>query len=133
MKPDKVSTSERSYNRQTQQEVFAEEIRAVKVGKELPSGSKLLPLRPVLDDEGILDAMGGFATQSVCLGRPVITSSCRATHWISTLIIKHAHEQNQHAGTNHHHRAPVAQLVEHWAVMREVVGSNPRPDQHSGS
>ena len=31
-----------------------------------------------------------------------------------------------------HHHAPVAQLVEHRAVTREVVTSV-RPDQHSGS
>jgi len=41
------------YIRQAQQEVFAEEIRAVKAGKELPSGSKLLPLRPVLDEDPV--------------------------------------------------------------------------------
>ncbi|XP_068720412.1 uncharacterized protein [Montipora capricornis] len=39
LKPDEVATSESRYIRQAQQEVFAEEIRAVKVGKGLPSGS----------------------------------------------------------------------------------------------
>ena len=32
-----------------------------------------------------------------------------------------------------HYRAPVAHLVVHRAVTREVVSSRLRPDQHSGS
>ncbi|XP_068690276.1 uncharacterized protein [Montipora foliosa] len=71
LKPDEVATSESRYIRQAQQEVFAEEIRAVKVGKGLPSGSKLLPLRPVLDDEGILRCDGRLRYAVFALGDPL--------------------------------------------------------------
>ena len=118
LKPDEVATSER-HIRQAQQEVFTEEIRAVKVGKELPSGSKLLPLRHVLDDEGILRCDGRLP-YAECLPwetcYPIILSR---NHWITTLIIKHAHEQNQHAGTSQ----VLAQLsVQYWIISaREAI------------
>ena len=119
LKPDEVTTSERRYIRQAQQEVFPEEIRAVKVGKGLPSGSKLLPLRPVLDYEGILRCDGRlrYAECFPWETRYPIILPCN--HWITTLTIKHAHEQNQHAGTNQ----VLAQLsVQYWKVSaREAI------------
>ena len=56
-----------------------------------------------------LDAMEGFATQSVCLGRPVIPSSCCATIGL----------RRQHAGTNQ----VLAQLsVQYWIISaREAI------------
>jgi len=87
-------TSEMRYIRQAQREVFAEEIRAVKARKELPSGSKLLPLRPVLDEDGVLRCDGRLRYAD-CLPwetrYPIILPR---NHWITILIIKHAHEQN---------------------------------------
>ncbi|XP_068760335.1 uncharacterized protein [Montipora capricornis] len=61
--------------------------------------------------------MEGFAT---CLPwetcYPIILPR---NHWITTLIIKHAHEQNQHAGTNQ----VLAQLsVQYWIISaREAI------------
>ena len=87
MKPDEVVTSEMRYIRQAQQEVFAERIRAVKAGK-------LLPLRPVLDEDGVLRCDGRLCYAD-CLPwetrYPIILPR---NHWITMLIIKHAHEQN---------------------------------------
>ena len=93
LKPDKVATSERRYIRHAQQELFAEEIRAVKVGKGLPSGSKLLPLRPVLD-EGILRCDGRLRYAECLPWETRYSIILLRNHWITTLIIKHAHEQN---------------------------------------
>ena len=38
-----------------------------------------------------------------------------------------------HRGEEHETAAWLAQLVEHRTAVREVEGSSPRPDQHSGS
>ena len=113
MKPDEVVNSEMRYIRQAQQEIFAEEIRAVKAGKELPSGSKLLPLRPVLDEDGVLRCDGRLRYADFLpweTRHPIILPR---NHWITMLIIRHAHEQNQHAGTNQ----VLAQLsVQYWII-----------------
>ena len=119
MKPDEVVTSEMRYIRQAQQEVFAEEICAVKAGKELPSGSKLLPLRPALDEDGVVRCDGRLCYVD-CLPwetrYPIILPR---NHWITMLIIKHAHEQNQHAGTN---QALAQLLVQYWIISaREAM------------
>ena len=58
LKPDELTAVGMRYIRQAQQDVFAEEIRALKAGREIPGGSKLLPLRPVLDEEGVLRCDG---------------------------------------------------------------------------
>ena len=54
IQPNEVSFAEIRIIRQAQQEVFKDEMRAVQGGKELPSESKLQPLKPVLDEDGIL-------------------------------------------------------------------------------
>ena len=51
---NEVASSGMRFVRQAQQEVLKEEIRAVKTKKELPNGSRLQPLRPVLSEGGIL-------------------------------------------------------------------------------
>ena len=40
------------------------------------------------------------------------------SHWVTTLIIKHAHKQTQHGGTNH----VLAQLsVQYWLILARRV------------
>ena len=58
IKPEEIVTSEMYFIRLAQQEEFQEEIRALKSGRELPGKSKLLPLKPILDEEGILKCDG---------------------------------------------------------------------------
>ena len=51
--PAEIVTSEMHFIRLAQQEEFQEEIQALKSGKGLPGRSKLLPLKPVLDEDGV--------------------------------------------------------------------------------
>ena len=64
------------------------------------SKRSLQPLRPVLDEDGILQCDGRLR-YAECLPwetrYPIILPR---SQWVSTLIIKQAHEQTQHAGTN---------------------------------
>ena len=111
LKPDKVTAAGRRYIRQAQQEVFGEEIRALKAGREIPGGSKLLPLRPVLDKEGVLRCDGRLR-YAECLPwetRYPIILPC--SHCVTMLIVKHAHEQDHHAGTNQVQYYTIAQVI----------------------
>ena len=58
LQTDEVISAGMRFIRQAQEEVFKEEIRAVKAERELASTSKLQPLRPVLDEDGILRCDG---------------------------------------------------------------------------
>ena len=85
--------------RQAQQEVFKEE-RAVQAGKELPSGSKLQPLKPVLDEDGILQCDGRLRYAEFLPWETRYPIMLPRNHCVSRLIIKHAHEQSHHGGIN---------------------------------
>ena len=119
LQTDEVISAGMCFIRQKQGEVFKEEIRAVKAERELPSASKLQPLRPVLDEDGILRC-DGRVRYAECLPwetrYPIILPR---NHWVTTLIIKQAHEQTQHAGTNQ----VLAQLsVQYWIISaREAI------------
>ena len=119
IQPDEVASAGMRIIKQAQQEVFKEEIRAVKTGKELPSGSKLQALKPVLDEDGILRCDGRLHFAE-CLPwdahYPIILPR---NHWIMTLIIKDSHEKSFHAGTNQ----VLAELsVQYWILSaREAV------------
>ena len=58
LQTDEVVSAGMRFIRQAQEEVFKEEIRAAKAERELSSESKLQPLRPVLDEDGILRCDG---------------------------------------------------------------------------
>lgn len=105
--------------RLSQQEEFQGEICTLKSGRELPGGSKLLPLKPTLDEEGILRCDGRLSYAD-CLPwktrHPIILPR---SHRITKLIIKDSHEKNQHGGTNQ----VLAQLSSrYWIVSaREAI------------
>ncbi|XP_078360400.1 uncharacterized protein LOC144644752 [Oculina patagonica] len=119
LKPDEVSAAEMRYIRQAQQEVFAQEIRALKAGREIPGGSKLLPLRPVLDEEGVLRCDGRLRYAEYLPWETRYPIILPRSHCVTKLIVKHAHEQDHHAGTNQ----VLAQLsVQYWIISaREAI------------
>ncbi|XP_068756946.1 uncharacterized protein [Montipora capricornis] len=98
--PEEIDTSEMHFIRLAQQEEFQEEIQALKSGKGLPGRSKLLPLKAVLDEEGVLRCDGRLKCAD-CLPwetrYPIILPR---NHQITKLIIKDSHEKNQHGNTN---------------------------------
>ena len=91
---------ERRIIRQAQQEVFKEEMRAVQAGKELPSGSKLQPLKPVLDEDGILRCDERLPYAEFLPWETHYPIILLRNHCVSRLIIKQAHEQSYHGGFN---------------------------------
>ena len=100
LNPEEISDAATYYIKQTQFDNFEREIRALKSGQSLPSNSKLLPLKPVFDEEGVL-RMDGRLEFADCLSwdarHPVILPR---KDWVTRLIIKDAHDQCQHMGTN---------------------------------
>lgn len=81
------------------QEVFDSEIRELVDHRQINSTSKLLALHPFLDNDGVLRIGGRLEAAPLSFNQkhPVILP---AKHFITTLIIRHAHEKNHHAGTN---------------------------------
>ena len=62
-----VSIEEREKGKATifkllQQEQFGEEMKSLKVEKEIPKGSKILQFSPFLDEEGLIRAKGRIGT-----------------------------------------------------------------------
>ncbi|XP_033104029.1 uncharacterized protein LOC117106725 [Anneissia japonica] len=79
---------------------FGEEIEALKSDKPIPMGSKLQPLNPILDTDGILRCDGRLKYECIaCETRyPIILPK---TQHITKLIIKNAHQLALHSGTNY--------------------------------
>ena len=100
IQPDEVASSEMRFIRQAQEEVFKEEIRAVKTKKQLPNGSRLQPLGPVLSEDGVLRCDGRLRYAEYLPWETRYPIILPRSHWVTTLIIKQAHEQSEHGGTN---------------------------------
>ena len=55
---EEIFDAETHYIKLAQQEIFIEEIRAIEADEPLHTGSKLLPLKPLFDDDGIIRCNG---------------------------------------------------------------------------
>ena len=119
LQPDEVISAGMQFIREAQGEVFKEEMRAIKGGRELPSASKLQPLRPMLDDDAVLRCDGRLRYAEYLPWETRFPIILPRSHWVTTLIIKQAHEQTRHAGTNQ----VLAQLsVQYWIISaREAI------------
>ncbi|XP_076246269.1 uncharacterized protein LOC143186476 [Calliopsis andreniformis] len=83
----------------TQASVFSKEINQLKTGKDLQPGSKLISLRPFLDDKGILRVGGRLQNSSLPYEQKHPILLPRNNH-ITELIIRNAHIQKHHTGIN---------------------------------
>ena len=84
--------------RLSQQESFPIELEKLKSGKPLPSRSKIIPLRPQIEDNLIrVGGRIGLAHIPHDSKHQIILSP---KHYISTLIVMHIHENNFHVGRN---------------------------------
>ena len=88
--------------RQAQHEAFGKEIVAIKRYKPLPPASKIRSLQPRLDESGILRC-GGRLDNAESLPHdrkhPIVLPR---RHAVTRLIVRHYHEQCNHAaGVNH--------------------------------
>ncbi|XP_067040969.1 uncharacterized protein [Acropora muricata] len=98
---DEIRNAENQIIAQAQQQAFPDEYRMLAQGKNLPHSSKLLQLRPVLDEDELVRCNGRLR-YAECLPYdtrfPIILPR---GHWVTTLIVKHYHEKGYHAsGTN---------------------------------
>ena len=84
-----------------QQETFRMEYKALQLGKPLGRQSKLLPLKPKIDEDGLIRSDGRLKYAeylSFDVRFPIILPR---KHWVTKLIVKHYHEAGNHsAGTN---------------------------------
>lgn len=83
-----------------QEESFQDEMKALRRKKELPNGSKLLPLKPVVDETGVIRSSGRiqYADHLPYDTRcPIILPR---KHHVTELLIKDFHEKAMHGGTN---------------------------------
>ena len=98
---DELKRSEIQLVRQAQQSEFQDEWKALDNGRSFSSNSKLLALKPQLDDNGLIRSDGRLTNAkfiSYDVRHPVILPR---KGWVTKLIIKDAHEKGNHAfGTN---------------------------------
>ena len=83
-----------------QQEQFGEEMKSLKIEKEIPIGSKILQFSPFLDEGGVIRAKGriGKSQLDFYAKHPILL------HWkhhAVELFWRNEHKDNQHEGTEH--------------------------------
>ena len=83
-----------------QQEQFAEEMKSLKVEKEIPKNSKILQFSPFIDQQGLIRAQGriGKSQLSFETKHPILL------HWkhnVVELFLRKEHKNNHHEGTEH--------------------------------
>lgn len=97
---EEIQSAELKIIKNVQIACFGEEYSNLMKGRELPKTSRVLPLHPKLDEEGVMrsDSRLGFHEHlSYNVRFPIILPrDC----WVTKLIIRHFHEQNGHCGTN---------------------------------
>ena len=101
LKADELKKSEIKLVKQAQRCEFQDEWNALLSRGPLSSNSKLLALKPQLDDDGLIRSNGRLTNAqfiSYDVRHPVILPR---KSWVTKLIIKDAHEKGNHAfGTN---------------------------------
>ena len=92
------------WNLQAQRDQFSNEIAALKNKKNVASSSSLAALTPFLDENGLIRVGGRLAYANISeeAKHPVILPK---DHKVTALLIRHAHNNNMHMGTDwvHHY------------------------------
>ncbi len=99
LRPDEITMAENKYLVTCQHEAFATEIN--KLRKEKTVSGTLSSLNPFIDDEGLLRNHGRLAYADTLPWETRYPIILPANHSLTELIIRDAHEQLQHGGTNH--------------------------------
>ena len=102
LKCQEIADAEIGIIREAQQEAFCEEYKALVKDKTLPSNSKLLGLKPVLDEDGLLRSDGRLRYADYLpfdVRFPIILPRRSP---VTRLIVRSYHDRSNHsAGTNH--------------------------------
>ena len=83
-----------------QQEQFAEEMKSLKVQKELPSNSKILQFLPFIVQQGLIRAQGRISIRQLNFE----TKQPKLLHWkhhVVELFLQNQHKNSHHEGTEH--------------------------------
>ena len=119
LSPEETRKAEVYFIKLAQIEDFPEEIASLKAGRKLPSTSKLLPLNPCLDEDGLVRCNSRLQFAE-CLSWesrfPIVLPRRNA---VTLLIVRDAHIQCKHGGTNQ----VLAQLSTKYWIMsaREAI------------
>ena len=96
--PEEIRDAEEAIIRRVQIEAFPEEYQALKAKRAILPKSRLIKLSPRIDESGII-RMDGRLTNADYLPydtkRPIILPR---GHHVTKLILKHYHDQANHAG-----------------------------------
>lgn len=99
--PDLIESTEKLIIKEAQFETYGAEIRAIRNGSGPPKNSPLLPLNPILNDDGLLRVGGRIHRKQVKQGNnhrsahPIILPK---NHHVAVLIIRHYHSKIHHQG-----------------------------------
>ncbi|PFX12663.1 hypothetical protein AWC38_SpisGene23339 [Stylophora pistillata] len=106
--------------RQAQEEVFKEEMRAVKAGRELPSTSKMQPLKPVLDEEEVLRKASrrGLSEDVMCDNVTNLVGGSSELKDLKALDKKKVQDATLNYGVNWHFNSP---LAPHLSGLHEIM------------
>ena len=117
---DELKRAEVQLIKQTQRSYFRDERRTLSYGRPLPKSSKLLGLKPNLDDDGLMRSdrrlkQAKFLAYDVRY--PIILPR---KSWVTKLIVKDFHEHGKYAaGTN---QTLAALSARYWIIAgREVI------------
>ena len=117
---DELKQAEIQLIKHTQYSEFLAERKALSLGQPLPTKSKLLALKPEIDNDGIMRSDGRLKNAkflSFDVRHPVILPR---KHWATRLIVKETHERGKHAfGTN---QTLATLLARYWIISaREEI------------
>ncbi|TWW78623.1 hypothetical protein D4764_11G0007440 [Takifugu flavidus] len=92
-----LSQSKTVIIRSVQQEAFKEELKCLGKGHKMPGRSTLERLNPIIDEEGLLRIGGRLSSADLSKDEkhPLIMPH---NHHVSTLLVRHFHEQVAHQG-----------------------------------
>lgn len=92
-----LTAAERVIIKTVQHEVYADEIRCIQQGQDLPTQSPVKKLQPVVDAEGLLRVGGRIARSNLPTDEthPLLIPG---KHYVATLFIRHHHFRVQHQG-----------------------------------
>jgi len=121
---EEINAAEIEIITRAQQEAFGNEYLLIAKGKERPSSSKLLHLRPLIDQDGILRCDGRLKYAEFIPYETRFPITLPRRHWVTTLFIKHYHQKDYHtSGTNQ----TLADLtLRFWIIVLVVSPDSPR-------
>ena len=89
-----ILDAETAVIKEAQQQAFGEEYTALSNQRPIPKNSKLLTLKPIIDEEGLLQSDGRLTYAKYLpfdVRCPIILPR---NHWVTKLIVKNYHEQS---------------------------------------